>query len=129
MIITNTGRKRVMLKRITSRNNHRHLLPGQSLSGIPFDKLIDRNLQRMLDKGDLKLALIESQDAIEVLESGGLHPKAVQLLITSQDFMVKRRHLFFFYDRGLIERAVEFQKKARAELVNLPWAAQEKSDG
>ena len=72
----------------------------------------------LLDERDLKLALIESQDAIDVLESGGLHPKAVQLLITSQKFMKRARHIFYG-QRHLVKKAIKFQKMARDELVDL----------
>ncbi len=69
----------------------------------------------LLQEGDLDLAVFETQDAIDVLSGGGLHPKAVQFLKTSRNF-IKKAERSYFHRHDLINKAIEFQARARVEL-------------
>jgi len=66
----------------------------------------------------LELALAETEDAIAVLASGGLHPDAVRHLTEAERLTEKAAGSFFFRVR-LIRRAIKEQQKARAELADV----------
>ncbi len=78
----------------------------------------------LLDDGDRKLAAIEIQDAIDVLAGGGLHPKAAQSLETAKGLTEDGHHLtvrhLYSFTSDLTRDAIEFLKKARAELETSP---------
>lgn len=64
----------------------------------------------------LERALTETDDSIEVLSEGGLHPQAVAFLREANRLTTEAIDTHFGRDR-LIRRAIEQQQKARAELV------------
>lgn len=64
----------------------------------------------------LRLAVFETEDAIQVLAGGGLHPEAVSHLEEARRLTRKAARSFFQRGR-LIRKAIEQQEKARDELV------------
>lgn len=78
-----------------------------------------RGILVLLEKNDTRLAVFETQDAIDVLKGGGLHPKAVQLLESSMDSMKRAHHHDSKPHAGRVRKAIKLLKKARAELVDM----------
>ncbi len=66
----------------------------------------------------LKLALAETNDAIEVLSGGGLHPEAVILLKRAAHVLDDKRHRSLRGLRGDVRKAMRFQQAARADMIN-----------
>jgi hypothetical protein len=64
----------------------------------------------------LKRAVSETQDSINVLDSGGLHPEAVAHLLKAKELAEKAAHSLF-RRRDLIEQAIGAQRSARAQLI------------
>jgi hypothetical protein len=62
----------------------------------------------------LDQAVEETDDAINVLRGGGLHPAAVGHLQTARDIVLEAR---VRYATGLVDQAVQAQERARAEIV------------
>lgn len=67
-------------------------------------------------RATLALARAETDDAIQVLAGGGLHPAAVKHLREARRLTRKASHSYFRRD-GLTREAVRAQGRARAELI------------
>ncbi len=72
--------------------------------------------ERELAREALKLALAETEDSIQVLAGGGLHPRAVAQLKEAERLARKAAGSLFFRGR-LAREAIRAQERARAELV------------
>ncbi len=72
----------------------------------------ERNEAREL----LKRAVGETQDSINVLHSGGLHPEVVAHLQKAKELAEKAARSLFGR-RGLTEQAIDAQRNARAQLI------------
>ena len=67
----------------------------------------------------LRRAVSETEDSLRVLEGGGLHPEAVAHLQDSKE-LTNRAADRFFGRPSLIKQAIERQRNARAQLVEIP---------
>jgi hypothetical protein len=72
--------------------------------------------ERLEGRDRLKRAVSETQDSIEVLESGGLHPEAVAHLEKAKE-LAEKAQCSFFRRGSLIQQAVEELRNARAQLI------------
>ncbi len=70
----------------------------------------------LLEAGRLQRAIEETEDAIRVLEGGGLHPEAVARLERAAQ-LAKEAHRSFFGAGKLIQAAIRAQREARAQIV------------
>jgi hypothetical protein len=75
--------------------------------------------ERTRAKELLRFAASESNDGIEVLAGGGLHPGAVAELNEARH-LIERAVKRLFNRRGLARRAIEALERARAQLIEEP---------
>ncbi len=70
----------------------------------------------LLEAGRLQRAIEETEDAIRVLEGGGLHPEAVARLERAAQ-LAREAHRSFFGAGKLSQAAIRAQRDARAQIV------------
>ena len=84
-----------------------------------LERFADRNFSTVEEGAQLlELAIQETEDSIQVLFGGGLHPDAVMHLEKARDYTKKAKRRVFFRKRNA-EKAIEEQRNARNELVEV----------